>query len=101
MSKRTIQEVKSITVNRTANEVFAFLTDPSNIPQWSAAITDVEPLASGQQVAVGTRLRANLRVLGLKLTVQGEVTAFQPEKSYAALKSTIPGGGTVESHLTL
>jgi hypothetical protein len=35
------------------------------------------------------------------LTVQGEVTAFQPEKRYAALKSTIPGGGTVESHLTV
>lgn len=101
MSTSTIQEVKSITVNRKADEVFAFLTDPSNIPRWSAAITDVEPLAPGQQIAVGTRLRAKFRVLGLNLTVQGEVTALQPERRHAVLKSTIPGGGTVESRLTV
>lgn len=34
-----IKDVESITVNRSASEVFDFLANPVNVPQWSAIVT--------------------------------------------------------------
>jgi uncharacterized protein YndB with AHSA1/START domain len=94
----SMKEIQSTTVKRPADDVFRYLTNPTNVPQWSAVVADVEELRAPQGVAVGTKVRANLHVLGMNLTVQGEVTEFEPQERRAVLQTQIPGGGGIETH---
>ncbi len=96
-----IKDVESITVNRPASEVFDFLANPVNVPQWSAIVTDVEPLSQGKKLEAGTKLRANLRIMGIKMTAEAEVSEIDYRNRRAVLTSQLPEGGTVKTLLTV
>lgn len=90
-----------LTVNRPADDVFRYLTNPANVPQWSGVVSEVEELPAGQRVDAGTKIRANVDILGLKVTVDGEVVAFDPTRRRATLLTRVHGGGTIETQFAV
>jgi hypothetical protein len=70
----------SVMVDRPAADVSRYLTNPANIPQSSDVVSEVEALPAGQRIDAGTKLRANLGILGLRMTVDGEVVDFDPAR---------------------
>jgi hypothetical protein len=69
-----------IDVARPVGEVFAYVTDPSNLPEWQE--TDhVEQLTPGA-VSAGTRFRETHQVLGRRLESITEVSAYEPERRF-------------------
>jgi uncharacterized protein YndB with AHSA1/START domain len=91
----------NLTVNRPADDVFRYLTNPANVPQWSGVVSEVEQLPAGHRVDAGTKLRANLDILGMKVTVDGEVVAFDPARRRATVLTRVHGGGTVETQFAV
>jgi uncharacterized protein YndB with AHSA1/START domain len=69
-----------VDVHRPVEEVFAYLTDPRNLPEWQQ--TDrVEQLTPGP-LSTGTRLYEARTVLGRRLASTSEVTELQPGRSF-------------------
>ena len=71
----------TVTIQRPADEVFAFLADFENIPKWNYAIEDTHKASAGP-VRVGTRYRQTRSVPGR--SIEGfEVTVFEPARRLA------------------
>jgi uncharacterized protein YndB with AHSA1/START domain len=90
-----------LTVTRPADDVFRYLTDPANVPQWSGVVSEVEALPAGQRIDAGTKVRANVDILGMKVTVDGEIVAFVPARRRATLLTRVHGGGTIETRFAV
>ncbi len=91
----------TLTVDRPADDVFRYLTNPANIPQWSGVVSEVEVAPAGQRVDAGTKLRAKLDILGMKVPVDGEVVAFDRDQRRATLRTKVHGGGTIEAQFAV
>ena len=71
----------TVTIQRPADEVFAFLADFENIPKWNYAIDETHKTSAGP-VGVGTRYRQTRSVPSR--SVEGfEVTIFEPARRLA------------------
>jgi uncharacterized protein YndB with AHSA1/START domain len=71
----------TVTIQRPADEVFAFLADFENIPRWNYAIEETKKASAGP-VGVGTRYRQTRSVPGR--SAEGfEVTVFEPARRLA------------------
>ena len=71
----------TVTIQRPADEVFAFLADFENIPRWNYAIEETKKASAGP-VRVGTRYRQTRSVPSR--SVEGfEVTVFEPARRLA------------------
>ena len=71
----------TVTIQRPADEVFAFLADFENIPKWNYAIEETKKASAGP-VGVGTRYRQTRTVPSR--SVEGfEVTVFEPARRLA------------------
>ena len=75
----------SVEVDRPTEEVFAFVSDPTNDPKWHSDILEASKITEGP-IAVGSRFRWLLKFMGKK-EAEVEVTAYQPSSS-AQLKMT-------------
>ena len=71
----------TVTIQRPAGEVFAFLADFENIPAWNYAIEDTSKTSTGP-VGVGTRYRQT-RSIPRRSTEDFEVTVFEPARRLA------------------
>jgi len=71
-------------INRSPAAVFAELIALDRYPQWLIAtgVTRVEQLDPGP-LAPGTRLRIDQRVAGRATTLEGSVTALEPDRRLA------------------
>jgi uncharacterized protein YndB with AHSA1/START domain len=69
-----------VEVARPVHEVFAYVTDPANLPEWQET-ERVEQLTPGA-VAAGTRFREVHQVLGRRLESISEVSAYEPERRF-------------------
>ena len=69
----------SIVVDRTPAEVFAFLTDPANLPAWQGSCRSAR--ADGP-VEVGARITEKRSFLGREATSIVEVTELEPERLF-------------------
>jgi uncharacterized protein YndB with AHSA1/START domain len=67
------------TVERPRDEVFAFMTDPERFPSW-LAVEDVELDGPMRLGATGSETR---RMLGRRLRMEWEVTAYEPGRRIA------------------
>ena len=69
-------------VKRPVEEVFAYLTDPANLPEWQSGAIEgrMETLAP---LAVGSRLVEVRKFLGRKLESTLEVTEYEPSRRFA------------------
>ncbi len=71
----------TVTIQRPAEEVFAFLADFENIPTWNYAIEETRKASAGP-VGVGTRYRQT-RSVPRKSVEDFEVIVFQPASRLA------------------
>ncbi len=71
----------TVTIQRPAEEVFAFLADFENIPMWNYAIEETSKASAGP-VGVGTRYRQTRSVPGRSVE-DFEVTVFEPARRLA------------------
>lgn len=65
------------TIDRPVEEVWAYISDPSAMPEWAASTQEVELLSDGE-LTKDARVRAVGRFLGRSIEFAFEVTQYQP-----------------------
>ena len=76
----------STVINRPLEEVFAFMSNPENDPQWQSETSETE-LTSQGPVGVGSTYRDVGFFLGRRIESVYEFTEFEPNKKFS-LKTT-------------
>jgi uncharacterized protein YndB with AHSA1/START domain len=71
----------TITIDRPAADVFAYLADPENLPQWNYAISETRKTSDGP-VGVGSRY-SQIRTIPAHSEETLEVTEFEPDLKFA------------------
>ena len=87
----------TVTIDRPAKEVFAFLADFENVPRWNYAIDKTWKTSPGP-VAVGTTYRQT-RSIPSRSEEGFEVTAFELGKRLAVRGQIGPFGARISSAL--
>jgi uncharacterized membrane protein len=85
---------KSIFIKRPREEVFEFVTDPKNDPEWQSAIESVER-ASEEPINKGSTYRYKVKFLGRNIESENEITSYEPPKqaSFKSISGPIPFEG--------
>ena len=87
----------SVTINRPASEVFAFVADGENAPRWRTGVLDIQRV-SGQ--GVGAVYRQGVRGPGgRRIAADYEITSYQPDTLIAFRTIAGPVRTTGESRL--
>lgn len=88
-------------IRRPVDVVTRYLFDPTTMPQWSAVLYAIEPTAD-LEPRVSRRLRANLKILGVRLTVEGELVDVDLAHRAATVR-VVPVGtdGVIEHRLSV
>jgi uncharacterized protein YndB with AHSA1/START domain len=74
----------TVDVAAPGNQVFAILDDVDRTPEWLTRCTRIDRLDSGPNT-VGTRLRYHYKSGGREGTMEGRVTAHEPDEHIAML----------------
>jgi uncharacterized protein YndB with AHSA1/START domain len=78
----------SVQIDRSAAEVFAYLSDVTRHGEWSPTALRVESLEPGRPVAVGVRYRSFGINLGRQFENQLEITELEPPKRFGFTAQT-------------
>ena len=84
----------SITIDRPVPEVFAFVSDPTNEPEWRSAAAERRQVTDGP-IGVGTRLEATDRIAGRSVSSSLEIVGFEHDRLVTA-KMSAPWNGTYD-----
>lgn len=76
-----IQHTVEVTINRSAHEVFAFLTTTANLPKWQDTLLQANNL-TGEPWHAGTRLLEQRRIGGRKTDTQTEITYLELDRGF-------------------
>jgi hypothetical protein len=91
----------AMTIRRSVDVVTRYVFDPTTMPQWSGVLYEIEPVAD-LEPRRGRRLRANLKILGVCLTVEGELVDVNLAARQAAVRIVpVSGGGSIEHRLSV
>jgi uncharacterized protein YndB with AHSA1/START domain len=74
--------VNSIEISRPPDEVFAYVTDPSQLPRWQESVVSVR-WDAGTPVATGSRVVLTRRVGRIEREMTAEVAELTPPRSWA------------------
>lgn len=66
-----------VTIDRAPDEVFAFIADARNRPQWDGSV-DSEELTSPEPIGVGSTVRTKLTSMGNEMEWNWEITEHDP-----------------------
>ena len=83
----------TITIERSRHDVFAFLSDLENIPEWNHAIVETRKTSDGP-VRVGTTYR-QVRSLPSRSEETLQVTELEPDRRFAVHGGLGPFEGTL------
>jgi uncharacterized protein YndB with AHSA1/START domain len=72
-----INTEKSMVINRPIEEVFAYVGDQRNTPNWQAGLVDVKRLTDGPP-GVGTKHTIVRSFMGRKMEASNEYVAYEP-----------------------
>jgi uncharacterized protein YndB with AHSA1/START domain len=72
-----INAEKSMVINRPIAEVFAYVGDQRNTPNWQSGLVDVKRLTDGPP-GVGTRHTIVRSFMGRKMEASNEYVAYEP-----------------------
>lgn len=89
----------SIVIQRPVEDVFAFITDARNHPQWQASsgLQRIQQIPDGP-VGVGTRITEVWKFMGMESESTSEVTEYEPSRKYA--RRSISGGSPIKEGTT-
>ena len=77
-----MREEHEVVVERPVSEVFAYITDVSNLPEWQAGV--LETRAEGDApLRVGSRFTERRRFLGRHIESTIEVTEHEPDRVFS------------------
>jgi carbon monoxide dehydrogenase subunit G len=81
----------TIEVARTPEDVFAYLTDVSNLPAWQSGVHTAQIEDAGEP-RLGARIRESRHMLGRELNTTLEITEYDPPRVFSlrALDSPVP-----------
>jgi uncharacterized membrane protein len=82
---------ESIVIDRGRSEVFAFATDPENVPLFNSNMISFEQLTEGP-IGKGTRDRGSVRVAGKTIEWTTEVTEFEHDRHLMSRSVESPVG---------
>lgn len=74
--------VHTVEINRTPDDVFAYVTDPSRFTEWQEAVVSARQLDSGP-TGRGSRVSLTRRIGKRQQTMTSELTEYDPPRSYA------------------
>jgi uncharacterized protein YndB with AHSA1/START domain len=86
----------TVEVKRPPSEVFAYLTDVANLPEWQSGA--IEASADGP-VAIGTHISEVRKFLGRRMESTLEVTEYEPDAKFSL--KTLSGPVPFEARHTL
>ena len=71
--------ITAITINRPVEEIFSWLTEFANHPQWQPNLVEAQVTSPGP-LRVGATYRYVSEVMGRRFPSTGEVTAYEPDR---------------------
>jgi uncharacterized protein YndB with AHSA1/START domain len=74
--------VNTVEIDRTPDEVFAYVTDPARFTEWQNTVVSAHA-EDGDPVHVGSRVVMTRKMGGREQTMTSEVTEHQPPGRYA------------------
>jgi carbon monoxide dehydrogenase subunit G len=92
-----LDETAEISISRPADEVAAYMFDPSNDPKWIGGISEAEQLGAAP-LRIGSRVRRRASFLGRRIDYIMEIVAFEPGRRLAmhAVEAPMPMDVTYE-----
>ena len=91
----TVQE--SVIINRPAEQVYAYVTDIKNLPQWEPAILEAEQTSTGE-LGVGTTYRGVNKMMGMRMKWTATVNEYEPNKKWS--ETIISGSSRIDEYLS-
>lgn len=85
----------STNVNRSAEDVFEYLTDPANVVEWNSQAVEVPPVE--EEMGVGTTWRPVVKGLVGTSELPMECTAYEPPSRFGYRTTTGLLGGRVQN----
>jgi uncharacterized protein YndB with AHSA1/START domain len=73
---------ESVEINRPIEEVFAYVADPQNLPEWSGIVQEVRKEGQGQ-LEEGDRFSTIAKFLGRRFETPMEVGVHQPPRRHS------------------
>lgn len=70
-----------ILIDRSIEDVFAFISNPMNLPKWQSMVTKVEPVSSGP-VGVGSTFNVHSELMGRKIDSVMDITDYEPPSKF-------------------
>ena len=68
----------SALIDRPQKDVFAFVTNPNNMPKWNSAVVSLEQITPGA-MAVGSKFKSVGEMMGRRIEGEMQVTAYEPD----------------------
>jgi carbon monoxide dehydrogenase subunit G len=85
-----------VLIDKPVKDVFAFITNPSNMSKWNSAVVSLEQVTPGN-VGVGTKFKSVGEMLGRRIEGEMQVIAFEPDSKYGFQMNA----GPVQVNVTL
>src|SRR5918995_2023022 len=70
---------ESVEINRPVEEVFSYVSDPQNLPEWSGIVLEVREEAQGAPKE-GDRFTSVAKFLGRRFETPFEVVSYEPPR---------------------
>jgi uncharacterized protein YndB with AHSA1/START domain len=74
--------VHSVEINRSPEDVFAYVTDPTRFKEWQDAVVSAQRTDSGP-ITPGSKITLTRRMGKREQTMTSELTEYSPPRSYA------------------
>ncbi len=79
----------STLVDRPMQDVFAFLSNPLNLPKWQSMVASIEQVTPGA-VGVGSKYKVTAEMMGRKIDGVLEMTTFAPPDKIGFINNAGP-----------
>jgi uncharacterized membrane protein len=80
--KRTMRSEESVEIDRPPEEVFAYVANPQNLPEWTNLVLEVRKDAEGQPQE-GDRFSVVAKFLGRRFETPFEVSSHEPPRHHS------------------
>jgi len=81
---------REIVIDAPPEAVFAFLAQPERMPEWTPGVQSVK-LTSAGPIGVGSTTETIVEVMGVKQTLVGRCTTFEPPHRFVVENATARG----------
>ena len=108
-----MHEEESVVINRPPQEVFDYVANRENLPEWSSPILEVQKQTQGPLTEEGARYTTVAKALGRRFQTPFEVTVHDPPRrhtdtsrggpfpqEYTHIFEEVEGGGTRLTEVT-